>query len=83
MEKKKKVNKRKSPKIKFPKLLKDIKEGKYSENHTQSYHIYFLKGIKGYEKVLEQQIKDVFKLLKENNCQCMLSFPATVFLLVK
>lgn len=35
----KKVNKRKNPKIKFPKLLKDIKEGKYSENHTQAYHI--------------------------------------------
>lgn len=56
---KKKVNKRKSPNIKFPKLLKDIKEGKYSENHTQAYHIYFFKGIKGYEKVQEQQIKDV------------------------
>ena len=64
-------------------MLKNIKEGKYSENHTQAYHIYFFKGIKGYEKVLEQQIKNVFKLWKENNCQLMLSFPATLFLIVK
>ena len=73
---KKKKSKRKSPKVKFPKLLKNIKEGKYSENHTQAYYIYFFKGIKDYEKVLEQQIKNVFKLQKESNCQLMLSFPA-------
>ena len=39
---KKKVNRRKSPKIKFPKLLKDIKEGKYSEVSTTPRPIIYI-----------------------------------------